>query len=75
MDRPVTTDSGQELGVVKAIFSNGAQDILVIRQQGSAEELLIPVTAGTLVDDTRKTLIVNLPPGLLEINQHDCSPK
>ncbi len=69
MGRPVITESGRKLGVVRAIFNNGAQDILVVRRENAEEEILIPVTAKTLVDDTQEALIVDPPPGLLEINQ------
>ncbi len=68
--RPVVTDDGRQLGLVETIFSNGAQDVLVLRQE-TEEEILIPVTRETLVDDSKETLIVALPPGLLEIN---CPP-
>ncbi len=67
--RSVATDDGRQLGRVETIFSNGAQDVLVLRQE--TEEILIPVTSETLVDDSQETLVVALPPGLLEIN---CPP-
>ncbi len=66
--RTVRTVDGQVLGVVETIFSNGAQDVLVLRQEGEAEEFLIPVTEETLVDDSKEVLVVAPPPGLLEIN-------
>ncbi len=66
--RTVATKDGEQLGVVKTIFNNGAQDILVLRQRNEEEEILIPVTRETLVDDRQEALIVDLPLGLLEIN-------
>ncbi len=66
--RAVATERGQQLGRVKALFNNGAQDVLVLQQQGVKEEILVPITGETVVDDSEGKLIVNLPPGLLEIN-------
>lgn len=63
----VTTDSGEFLGKVARIFSNGAQDILVIRDRDA--EYLVPITAAIIKEHTDRALILTPPPGLLEINQ------
>jgi 16S rRNA processing protein RimM len=62
----VKTREGRDLGRVENIFSNGAQDILVIR--GKDQEYLIPILQSIIVRRTDEDLIVAPPPGLLEIN-------
>ncbi len=57
---------GNTIGRVDHLFTNGAQDILVIK--AGKEEILIPITKDILVSETAGTLIVNPPPGLIEIN-------
>ena len=56
------------LGCVVSIFHNGAQDILVVKKDERSEEVLIPITGQTLVADEQDRLIVDLPPGLLNLN-------
>jgi len=63
---PVRTVEGRELGRVERIFSNGAQDILVIRE--GSQEYLIPILDSIIVSHTDKEIVVAPPPGLLEIN-------
>jgi 16S rRNA processing protein RimM len=63
---PVRTADGRLLGHVEKIFSNGAQDILVV--QGGGHEYLIPILDSIVVRRTDKELIIAPPPGLLEIN-------
>jgi 16S rRNA processing protein RimM len=58
--------AGQVIGRVERLFNNGAQDILVIK--AGKEEILIPITKSILVGETAENLIVNPPPGLLELN-------
>lgn len=60
------TVDGRLLGRVEDIFSNGAQDILVLR--GTGQEYLIPILKSTVVSLTGDELIIAVPPGLLEIN-------
>jgi 16S rRNA processing protein RimM len=62
----VKTVEGLCLGRVENIFSNGAQDILVIR--GAGREYLIPILKSVIIRRTDEELIVAPPPGLLEIN-------
>ena len=62
----VKTQEGLLLGRVDNIFSNGAQDILVIR--GKTQEYLIPILRSLIVQQTEEELIIAPPPGLLEIN-------
>lgn len=62
----VSTTSGQYLGKVFAIFANGAQDVMVIRN--GRDEYLVPLTKNIVRQQTDTTLIIEPPPGLLEIN-------
>lgn len=57
--------SGQVIGRVESLFSNGAQDVLVVKS--GKEEILIPVTKSIIVRETAEGLIVNPPPGLLDL--------
>ncbi|MDR3628774.1 MAG: ribosome maturation factor RimM [Desulfocapsaceae bacterium] len=62
----VKTEDGRYLGRVEHIFSNGAQDILVIRD-GSAE-YLVPILDSIITCRTDEEIVVAPPPGLLELN-------
>ncbi|MDK9709341.1 MAG: ribosome maturation factor RimM [Desulforhopalus sp.] len=67
-DKLVVGLEGNTIGRVTHIFTNGAQDVLVVKTAG--EELLIPITKGILVGETAEKLIVDLPPGLMELNSN-----
>lgn len=58
--------NGSHIGTVKDLFNGGAQDILVI--DTGSDEALIPVIKDIIVEEDGDTLVVDLPPGLLEIN-------
>ncbi len=62
----VRTVEGRRLGRIEHIFSNGAQDVLVVR--GKGREYLIPIMKPIIVRRTDEELIIDPPPGLLEIN-------
>lgn len=62
----VVDRGGKEIGRVDHLFSNGAQDVLVVR--GNGEEILIPVTKDIVTEGNDGSLLVDLPPGLLELN-------
>lgn len=64
---PVITDTGEEIGQVTSLFSNGAQDIMVVT--GNDREYLIPMTDEVVVEQNEKEIIIQPLPGLLEINQ------
>ncbi len=57
--------NGQTIGRVERLFSNGAQDVLVVRS--GLEEILIPVTKSILVRETAEELVIDPPPGLLDL--------
>lgn len=57
---------GAQIGIVRQLFNSGAQDILVVDREG--EEALVPVTKEFIINETEDSLVVDLPPGLLEIN-------
>lgn len=61
----VGTDS-QVIGRVKALFNNGAQDVLIV--EGQLDEILIPMTREIVIEEDEEKLIVDPPPGLLELN-------
>jgi len=64
----VLDQGGRVIGRVSNLFNNGAQDILVI---GSGQsEILIPVTREIIVKETAEALIVNPPPGLLDLTEN-----
>ncbi len=64
--RDVFLETGEKIGVVQKLFSNGAQDVLVIDNAGI--ELLIPVTQEIVVKHDNEGIVINPPPGLLDIN-------
>ncbi|MEN8190770.1 MAG: ribosome maturation factor RimM [Thermodesulfobacteriota bacterium] len=63
----VVTEDGIELGPVKSIFSNGAQDILVI--DNGEGELYIPFVDQLIVSRQDDRIVIAPPEGLLEINR------
>lgn len=68
-DLPVFTDQGTKLGTITSIFSNGAQDIMVIHQ--GKNEFLIPILDSIIIEHTDEKVIISPPPGILEINSAD----
>jgi len=62
----VLDQNGLTIGKVESLFNNGAQDILVVKS--GEKEILIPITKSILVKETADELIVNPPPGLLDIS-------
>ena len=62
----VLDQNGRIIGRVESLFSNGAQDIMVVKS-GEAE-ILIPITKSIVVRETAEKLIVNPPPGLLDLS-------
>lgn len=65
----VITDEGRRLGTVTTIFSNGAQDLLVVQDNG--KEYLIPILDSIIIHHDAEKIVIAPPPGLLEINSGD----
>ncbi len=63
---PVSTEQGERLGTVASIFSNGAQDIMVVKN--GPREFLIPIIDTIIKEETEQGIIITPLPGLLEIN-------
>lgn len=57
--------NGQGIGRVVGLFNNGAQDIMVV--QSGDREILIPVVSGIIAGETEEQVIIDPPPGLLEL--------
>jgi 16S rRNA processing protein RimM len=63
----VQTEEGETLGLLRDVFSNGANDIFVVR--GAAREYLIPALKTVVmgVDLAARRITVRLPAGLREV--------
>ncbi len=57
--------NGQTIGRIVSLFNNGAQDLLVV--QSGEREILIPVTKSIIAGETVEHVIIDPPPGLLEL--------
>ena len=66
----VENADGEFIGTVNRIMRTGAVDLLVV-QGREKKELLIPMESTTLVeiDKEKKTIVIDPPEGLLELNQ------
>jgi 16S rRNA processing protein RimM len=62
---PVTTAEGRKIGIIDSVFSNGAQDVMVVKDGNN--ELLIPMVESIIKEHTEKGVVIAPPPGLLEI--------
>jgi 16S rRNA processing protein RimM len=65
----VKTEDDTSIGQVHGIFNNGAQDIMVVRDQQS--ELLIPIVEGVIKEHSEQGVVITPPPGLLELYNGD----
>ena len=63
-------DKNGMLGSIEEIFYNGAQDVFVVRTV-AGDEILIPVTENTILLEKDDQLLVDLPPGLVELNREN----
>jgi 16S rRNA processing protein RimM len=61
------TEDGRKLGEVTAIFATGAHDVMSV--SGSDGEYLIPVLERFIVRIDEFEVVLNVPPGLLDINR------
>jgi 16S rRNA processing protein RimM len=62
----VVDTNSRQIGRIKALFNNGAQDVLIV--EGMREDILIPMTREIVIREEEGKLIVDPPPGLLELN-------
>lgn len=69
MGGPVTTKEGQLIGTLINLFDAGGTDMMVV--QTDHGEVLIPGQAEFIVDMGESGLVVDVPPGLLEINEKE----
>jgi len=67
MGKRARTTTGQTLGTVRGVLSSGAQDVLVIRD--GDHEYLVPAVRTFIVARDETDIVLDLPPGLLEINR------
>lgn len=65
--RLVEAQDAAVLGKVEAIIASAGQDILVIRND--TEEFLVPAVRAFVASMDKSTLVLRLPPGLLNINR------
>lgn len=65
----VRTVDGRRLGIMQSVFSNGAQDVMVIVNEDG--EYLVPLTHGLIVGQDNQELVIDPSPGLLAINSDD----
>jgi 16S rRNA processing protein RimM len=66
---PVATASGVELGRVVELFVTGGVDVLVVRGPGG--ERLVPLAPWVSVDREQGRVVVDAPPGLLEVDDEE----
>jgi 16S rRNA processing protein RimM len=64
--RKVITRDGRKLGTVSQLFSNGAQDIMVVTD--GELDYMIPLVAGIVISTDHTEIVIDPPEGLLEIN-------
>lgn len=62
----VYTDTGKKIGRVNTIFSNGAQDVMLVKDRH--REYLIPIHDAIIKEHNKEEIIITPPPGLLDIN-------
>lgn len=67
MGKQVRTTTGEMIGTITGVVSSKAQDMLVLRK--GHEEFLVPAVRAFMVAMDEQGLVLNLPPGLLEINR------
>ena len=73
LGKDVFDQTGTKIGTISELFSNGAQDILVVTSH--AEEYLIPLVNGIVIEENVSQVMVRLPEGLLDINKDTSSPQ
>lgn len=65
----ITGTDHQLIGIIERIDHTGAHPLLVVNRD--RDQFLIPLVDSIIVDRTDDTIVIDPPPGLLEINQND----
>jgi 16S rRNA processing protein RimM len=63
--KTVTDLKEHDIGKIETIFSNGTQDIMVIR--AGNREILVPISKAIVVGESAEKITIDPPPGLLEL--------
>lgn len=66
----VDLNTTSEVGIIRDVLENGPNDLFLVEAEGNPE-ILIPVSDDWIVkvDRTKKTIEMNLPEGLTEVNK------
>ncbi|CAG37531.1 related to 16S rRNA processing protein RimM [Desulfotalea psychrophila LSv54] len=59
---------GNSFGKVREMFSNGAQDIMVVSAP-NGDEILIPIIADIVVETGEEYIVIDPPEGLINMNE------
>lgn len=61
----VKTMAGEIIGKIETIFPGGAQDIMVIKS--GTKEILVPILKNIIVKERKEEIVIDPPPGLVEL--------
>ena len=59
---------GNSFGKVREMFSNGAQDVMVVSTPNN-DEILIPIIADIVVETGEEYIVIDPPEGLIDMNE------
>lgn len=68
--KSVVDTEGVLLGKIDSIFSNGAQDIMVLGKR-RGHDVMIPIVADIVLDTDGEQVVIDPPAGLLDMNQKE----
>jgi len=57
--------SGEMIGKIETVFPGGAQDIMVVKN--GSREILIPILASIVIKESSSEIVIDPPPGLVEL--------
>jgi ribosomal 30S subunit maturation factor RimM len=63
----VVTEDGRPVGTVEMVSHTGAHPLMIVMNE--EEEILIPLVEEMIVDRQESKLVIDPPPGLLDINR------
>lgn len=61
----VKTVAGEIIGKIASVFPGGAQDIMVIKS--GTKEILVPILKDIIVKERNEEIVIDPPPGLVEL--------